>query len=173
MDTLRQDLLFAFRMLRKDRAYAAAVILTLAICLGANTAIFTVVRSVLLRPLPYPRVGRLVFMFDAFPGAGVERAGTSVPNYLDRVPLNDVFESVALYQQDGFGVGAGRRRRGRRVDDCHALLLHGAAHEGRPWALLHRGGRHVGQGARWSCSATRLPRGSPAGSTAWSDASCG
>ena len=54
MDAIRQDLLFAFRMLRKDRAYAAAVILTLAICLGANTAIFTVVRSVLLRPLPYP-----------------------------------------------------------------------------------------------------------------------
>jgi putative ABC transport system permease protein len=53
MDALRQDLIYAFRVLRKDRAYAAAVILTLAICLGANTAIFTVVRSVLLRPLPF------------------------------------------------------------------------------------------------------------------------
>ena len=50
MDVLRHDLLYAFRMLRKDRAYTATVILTLAICLGANTAIFTVVRSVLLRP---------------------------------------------------------------------------------------------------------------------------
>ena len=54
MDVFRQDLLFALRVLRRDRAYAAAVILTLAICLGANTAIFTVVRSVLQRPLPYP-----------------------------------------------------------------------------------------------------------------------
>ena len=54
MDALRQDLIYALRVLKKDRAYAAAVILTLAICLGANTAIFTVVRSVLLRPLPYP-----------------------------------------------------------------------------------------------------------------------
>jgi hypothetical protein len=44
MDALRQDLIYAFRDLRKDRAYAAAVILTLAICLGANTAIFTVPR---------------------------------------------------------------------------------------------------------------------------------
>ena len=52
MDVFRQDLLYALRVLRRDRAYAAAVILTLAICLGANTAIFTVVRSVLLRPLP-------------------------------------------------------------------------------------------------------------------------
>ncbi len=57
-------------------------------------------------------------MFDAFPGAGVERAGTSVPNYLDRVPLTDVFDSVALYQNGGFRVGAGRRRRRRRVDDA-------------------------------------------------------
>jgi predicted permease len=107
MDTLRQDLAFALRMLRKDRAFAAAVILTLAICLGANTAIFTVVRSVLFRPLPYPEAERLVFMFDAFPGAGVERAGTSVPNYVDRAALTDTFESVALYQQDGMAVGEG------------------------------------------------------------------
>ena len=83
------------------------MILTLAICLGANTAIFTVVRSVLLRPLPYPESGRLVFMYDAFPGAGVERAGTSVPNYLDRVQLTDVFDSVALYP-DGRATGSGR-----------------------------------------------------------------
>ncbi len=112
MDTFRQDLLFAFRMLRKDRAYSAAVILTLAICLGANTAIFTVVRSVLLRPLPYPESGRLTFMFDGFPGAGVERAGTSVPNYLDRVPLNQVFDSVALFQNGGFRVGQGASAEG-------------------------------------------------------------
>jgi predicted permease len=107
MDTLRQDLVFALRMLRKDRAFAAAVILTLAICLGANTAIFTVVRSVLFRPLPYPDSDRLVFMYDAFPGAGVERAGTSVPNYIDRTALTEVFDSVALYQQGGMAVGEG------------------------------------------------------------------
>jgi putative ABC transport system permease protein len=112
MDTLRQDLVFALRMLRKDRAFAAAVILTLAICLGANTAIFTVVRSVLFRPLPYPEASRLVFMFDAFPGAGVERAGTSIPNYIDRVQLTDVFESVALYQQSGMRVGQGASAEG-------------------------------------------------------------
>ena len=112
MDTFRQDLLFALRLLRKDRAYATAVILTLAICLGANAAIFTVVRSVLLRPLPYPQSERLVFTFDAFPGAGVERAGTSVPNYLDRVPLRDVFDSVALFQNNGFRVGRGASAEG-------------------------------------------------------------
>ena len=107
MDVIRQDLLFALRVLRKDRAYAAAVILTLAICLGANTAIFAVVRSVLQRPLPYPESSRLVSSYDGFPGAGVERAGTSVPNWVDRRQMTDVFSSVALYQWDGFKVGQG------------------------------------------------------------------
>ncbi|HWJ56977.1 MAG TPA: ABC transporter permease [Vicinamibacterales bacterium] len=107
MDVFRQDLLFALRVLRRDRAYAAAVILTLAICLGANTAIFTVVRSVLQRPLPYPESSRLVSSFDGFPGAGVERAGTSVPNYMDRRAMTDVFSTVALYQWNGFKVGHG------------------------------------------------------------------
>jgi predicted permease len=107
MDVFRQDLLFALRVLRRDRAYAAAVILTLAICLGANTAIFTVVRSVLQRPLPYPESSRLVSSFDGFPGAGVERAGTSVPNYMDRRGMTDVFSAVALYQWWGFKVGQG------------------------------------------------------------------
>jgi len=107
MDALRHDLTYAFRVLRKDRAYAAAVILTLAICLGANTAIFTVVRSVLLRPLPYPEPDRLVSSFDSFPGAGVERAGTSVPNYVDRRAMTDVFSGAALYQWWGYRVGEG------------------------------------------------------------------
>ena len=90
MDAVRQDLVFAWRMLRRDRAYALAVILTLAMCLGANAAIVTVVRSVLLRPLPYPEPDRLIYSYDAFPGAGVERAGTSVPNYFDRRAMTDM-----------------------------------------------------------------------------------
>ena len=107
MDVLRRDLLYALRVLRKDRAYAAAVILTLAICLGANIAAFTVVRSVLLRPLPYPDSSRLISSFDGFPGAGVERAGTSVPNYVDRRAMTDVFSGAALYQRWGYKLGDG------------------------------------------------------------------
>ena len=112
MDRLRQDLVFALRLLHKDRAFAATTILTLALCIGANTAIFTVVRSVLLRPLPYAEADRLIVAYDAFPGAGVERAGTSVPNYLDRVPLTQVFESVALYRFGGLRVGTGQSAEG-------------------------------------------------------------
>ena len=112
MDAIRQDLAFAWRMLRKDRAYSFTVILTLAVCLGANAAIATVVRSVLFRPLPYPDSHRLVTSYDSFPGAGVERAGTSVPNYFDRRALANVFEEVALYQNAGFRVGQGTAAEG-------------------------------------------------------------
>jgi predicted permease len=109
MDRLRQDVLYAFRVLAKNRAYSAAVILTLAVCLGANTAIFTVVRSVLLRPLPYPDSHRVVSLYDGFPGAGVERAGTSIPNYGERRAMTDVFSSAALFQQQGYKIGQGTR----------------------------------------------------------------
>ncbi len=112
MDVLRQDFAFALRLLRRDKAFAIAVILTLGVCLGANTAIFTIVRSVLLRPLPYPESDRLVLMYDAFPGAGVERAGVSVPNHYDRVALTKVLESAALYQWNGKKVGEGPKAEG-------------------------------------------------------------
>jgi predicted permease len=112
MDVFRQDLVFAWRTLRKDAAFAAAVILTLGVCLGANTAIFTLVRSVLLRPLPYPDADRLISAYDSFPGAGVERAGTSVPNYFDRREMTDVFEEVALFQPTGYRVGQGATAEG-------------------------------------------------------------
>jgi predicted permease len=105
MDTLRQDLRFAFRLLWKDRGFTATAILTFAICIGANTAIFTVVRSVLLRPLPYPEADRLIYAVDRFPGAGIDRAGTSVPNYLDRLKEVPALESQALYKQGAYTIG--------------------------------------------------------------------
>jgi predicted permease len=107
MDVLIQDSKFAFRLLWKERAYALAVVLTLALCLGANAAIFAVVQAVLIRPLPFPDADRLVYAYDSFPGAGVERAGASVPNYYDHRAMTDVFESAALYQWSGDRVGEG------------------------------------------------------------------
>jgi putative ABC transport system permease protein len=134
MDALLQNLRIGIRGLRRDASYAAAVILTLALCLGAHTAVFTVVRSVLHRPLPYPEPERLVFGYDAFPGAGVERAGTSVPNYLDRRALTDVFDSVALYQWGGYGVGQGSSAVGVRamnVTPSFFKVLRAQAAQGR------------------------------------------
>jgi predicted permease len=117
MRTLLADLRFAIRLMVRDRAFTVGVLLTLTICVGANAAIFSVVRSVLYRPLPYPEPDRLVLMYDSFPGAGVEHAGTSVPNYYDRLPLKEVFESVALYRGRGLDVGsAGSAERVRAME---------------------------------------------------------
>ena len=102
-----QDLRLALRLLAKDRAFTLTTTLTLALCIGINTSIFTVVRSVVLRPLPYFESDRLVTVFDAFPGAGVERAGASVPNYVDHQAMTDVFDSQALYQFGRLRVGQG------------------------------------------------------------------
>jgi putative ABC transport system permease protein len=60
VDVLIHDVRLALRLLWKDRAFALTVLLTLTVCIGATTGIFTVVRSVLLRPLPYPESDRLV-----------------------------------------------------------------------------------------------------------------
>ena len=105
LEDARRDLRYAARVLGRQPAFTLIAILTIALAIGANSAIFTVVRSVLLRPLPYPEPNRLVFMYDSFPGAGGERAGTSVPNYYDRLTAVTALESQALYTWTGVGIG--------------------------------------------------------------------
>jgi hypothetical protein len=99
MERLLQDVRFAARILWKDRGFTMTALLTLAICIGANAAIFAIVNSVLLRPLPVPQPDRLVLIYNSYPRAGVERASTSVPDYYDRLRETDVFDEMALYQQ--------------------------------------------------------------------------
>jgi len=80
---LRQDVGYAVRLMRKSPAFTAAVVLTLGLGIGANTAIFTVLDAVLLRPLPYPESDRLVAIFLTEATTGATRAPTSPANYLD------------------------------------------------------------------------------------------
>ena len=126
MERLLQDLRFAVRLLVRDRAFTVTTLLTLAICIGANAAIFAVVNSVLLQPLPVPEADRLVLLYNSYPKAGVVRASTGVPDYYDRLRETDVFEELALYQQRGVTLGgdggsragAGHDRRRRRSSGC-------------------------------------------------------
>lgn len=92
------DLRTGFRLLRKDKSFTLAAVLTLTVCIGANVALFSIVHNVLLKPLPLPDSGRIVLMGNAYPGAGSPVPGNSaVPDYFDRLREMDVFEEQAAY----------------------------------------------------------------------------
>ncbi len=100
METLWQDLRYALRTLRKSPAFTLVAALTLALGIGANTAIFSVVNAVILRPLPYPEPSRLVELWGNVKRVQVERRGTSMPDYLDWRAQSHSFEAMALYVGD-------------------------------------------------------------------------
>ena len=104
-----QHLLFAVRSLWKDKAFSVATFLTLALCIGANTALFSIVHSVLLEPLPVPESERLVYLYNSYPRAGAERGGSGVPDYLDRVKGMQAFEALALYNTRNRSTGESGR----------------------------------------------------------------
>ncbi|MGH9409452.1 MAG: ABC transporter permease, partial [Vicinamibacterales bacterium] len=90
----------------KDRAFAVTAALTLAVSIGANVAIFALVNSILLQPLPVPHAEQLVYMYNAYPGAGSAAFGsTGVPDYYDRLSQTDVFQEQALYDTRGVTIG--------------------------------------------------------------------
>jgi predicted permease len=106
MERLLQDVRFAARVLWKDRGFATTATLTLAICIGANAAIFAIVNGILLQPLPVPHAEQLVYMYNAYPRAGVAEGGSSgVPDYYDRLRETDVFQEQALYNTRGVTLG--------------------------------------------------------------------
>src|ERR1700736_1655822 len=92
------NLRFALRQLRKAPAFTVTAIATVAICLGANLAIFAVINSILLRPLPFPQSDRLVTIFNTYPKAGVERDGSSVTNYYERRGNIPAFSSLSIFR---------------------------------------------------------------------------
>jgi predicted permease len=94
-----RDLSLALRMLWNARVYAMTAIVTLAVCIGANAAIFTIVNSVLLKPLPVPDSGSIVLLANNYPNAGSSVAGNNsgAPDYFDRLRDMTVFEEQAMY----------------------------------------------------------------------------
>lgn len=100
------DLRHALRLLVRDRSFTLTALLTLALCIGANTAIFSVVQSLLLRPLPVPQAERLVLVLNSYPNAGAPRAAAGVPDYFDRLTAITALEDMALYRRGGMTFGA-------------------------------------------------------------------
>jgi predicted permease len=104
---LLQDLRYAVRMLAKAPAFTAVAILTLALGIGANTALFSVINSVLLAPLPFPQSDRLMALFSK--RIAFDTASISYPNFLDWQRNNRTFASLACYRPDDFNLtGAGQ-----------------------------------------------------------------
>jgi predicted permease len=99
------NLRYAFRQLRKSPAFAFTALATVAICLGANLAIFAVINSILLRPLPFPESDRLVKIFNTYPRAGVENDGSSITNYYERRGNIPAFSSLSLWAEGAEVVG--------------------------------------------------------------------
>jgi predicted permease len=112
METLIQDLKYAARMLLKSPGFALIAVLTLALGIGANTALFSVVNGVLLRPLPYPRPSELVLVSEKT--ANFESSSISYPNFLDWQRSNSSFTSIVAYRSDDFSItGSGEAERVR------------------------------------------------------------
>ena len=106
LDWLIRDLRVAARVLARDRAFSLTAASTLAVCIGANAALFTVVHHVLLRPLPVPEPSRIVLMSNLYPKAGAtDSSNSGVPDYYDRLKAVTVLESQAMFQTRSVSIG--------------------------------------------------------------------
>jgi predicted permease len=124
METLLQDLKYAVRMLAKNRSFTIVAVLTLALGIGANTALFSVANGVLLNPLPFPAPNQLVALYEK--RVSFARASISYPNFLDWQRDNRSFAAMAAFRQDDFnltGVSEAEHVRGEMVSaDFFATL---------------------------------------------------
>jgi len=130
MNTLFQDIRYGIRMLLKTPAVTFVVILALALGIGANTAIFSVVNAVLLRPLPYDQSEQLVFLNERNPA--IDEMSISYPNFTDWRNQNQVFEKIGVYNRGSYNLtGWGDAERivtGQMSADLFSVLRVNAAH---------------------------------------------
>jgi len=131
---LLHDIKHAWRVIARDRTFALTTILTLGICIGANTAMFTIVNAVLLRPLPVEEPERLVWIHNSYPRAGVVEASNGVVDYFDRKQAVPSLEHIVLYSRSGRTIGTrtgAERIPGMFVTPDFFQLLRSRPHRGR------------------------------------------
>jgi predicted permease len=92
-----QDVRYAIRSLRKQPIFSLVAVITLTLGIGANTAIFSLLYQILLRPLPYPSADRLVFVWNTYPGINLSQASVSIPDYIDRKTQAPAIEDATLF----------------------------------------------------------------------------
>ncbi len=96
MSSLLPDLQYALRVFRTRPLHAVTTAVVLAIAIGANTTVFSVLNGLFLRPLPYPEGDRLVVVYDSYPKLNLDNAGTAIPDYLERRDQAKSLESLAI-----------------------------------------------------------------------------
>src|SRR5262249_40570530 len=101
---LKQDVRFGLRSLRKKPAFTVVSVVTLALGIGANTAIFSLVNGILLRPLPYPEPDRLVTFWQSYPERGLSRWPMSQESFAAIRDQNSVFQEAAAYARTGLNL---------------------------------------------------------------------
>jgi putative ABC transport system permease protein len=105
LETLLQDMRYGLRMLRKSLGFTSAAVFTLALGIGANTAVFSIVDTVLLRPLPYSHPEQLYIVSETLPHlGGDEEVGVSAAEYFDYRDYNRSFSEAAAYEMQGFNL---------------------------------------------------------------------
>ncbi len=112
------DIRYTIRALRKQPLFTLVSVLTLALGIGANTAIFSLLYQVLLRPLPYPDADRLVFVWNMYPLMGLPQASVSIPDYIDRKTQAPAIEDATL-----FTGGSANLADGGQPEQVRALMV--------------------------------------------------
>ncbi|HEY3137526.1 MAG TPA: ABC transporter permease [Blastocatellia bacterium] len=118
MDTFLQDLRYGIRTLVKSPGFTVVAVVALALGIGANSAIFSVVNALLLKPLPYKEADRLVMIWHTYPKLKLDQASVSAPSYIEYRDMTGSFEEVATATQWSVnltGVGEPERLQGARV----------------------------------------------------------
>src|SRR5437867_293875 len=112
------DLRYALRMLLKNPGFTTVAVLTLALGIGANTTIFSIVNALLIKPLPYRDPERLVIVWDQLLKLGLNQFATTFGNYFDYKDQNRVFDDIAAFHYADFNLTGGdqpERLSGMRV----------------------------------------------------------
>jgi len=124
LEQLWRDLHHGLRLMRRAPAFTAVAVATLALAIGANTAVFSLVNAVLLRPLPFPEPARLLVVTESVPALGFPVLPFGVPDYEDYARMQRSFESLALYQNARYDLSAGGEAERIAAARVSASLFH-------------------------------------------------
>ena len=151
LDDLARDVSHGLRTLRRTPVFTAVALLTLALGIGANTAIFSIVNGVILRPLDYPRPEQLMYLTTEFPALGLTRNPLSVQEYLEFRQINQSFAAVGAYRTMGgaYTTGEVNLTAGGRALRVRSISVDAASAQ-HAWRSAGAG-THIQRGRNQSC----------------------